>query len=157
MKKGSKTLRDTLIAVGAIVAIIAIAAFAVYGVVAANNVAPSMSDIMATVSNVSVQIVVIVLALIVIIVGVAVSANMASGKKAMVRGQGIIAGLLVIVLAANWICFGPLNGLLSMTFADSIMMGDEAVAEGLAFNEVLCDEGIVLLKNEGNALPLNGT
>lgn len=156
MKKNS-ALRDGLIAFGIIIAILAIASVVVYNIVMGNNIAPSMADIMTTVSSVAVQIIVIVFALVIIVAGVAISANMKPGIKGMIRGQSIIAGLLIIVLAANWICYGPLNGLISMTFADSYALSDGSIAEGLAFNETLCDEGIVLLKNEDKALPLNKT
>lgn len=156
MKKNS-ALRDGLIAFGIIIAILAIASVVIYNIVMGNNIAPSMADIMTTVSSVAVQIIVIVFALVIIVAGVAISANMKPGMKGMVRGQSIIAGLLIIVLAANWICYGPLNGLISMTFADSYALSDGSIAEGLAFNETLCDEGIVLLKNEDKALPLNKT
>lgn len=155
MKK-NLALRDGLIATGIIAAILAVAAFVIYGIVAGNNIAPSMSDTLDTIAKCSVQIVLIAAALVAVIVITAISANMKSGQKVMVRGQSIIAGFLVVLLAANWICYGPLEALIAVTFTDRYKMSDETAAAGESLNMELCNEGIVLLKNDDNALPLNG-
>jgi beta-glucosidase len=156
MKKKNLALRDSLIAVGIIAAILVVIALVVYGIITSNNVAPSLADIMSTVINCAAQLVLIVLGLVLIVVVVAISANKPKETKIFARCQGLLAGILAILCGANWICYGPLNALISVTFSDSYGMSEETKQEGLTLNETLSGEGIVLLKNENNALPLNG-
>ncbi len=74
-------------------------------------------------------------------------------KKKFVRAQSWIAFLTVLVVIVNMICWGPMSSMISLaTGAGTI--AEETSAEATELCEDIADEGIVLLKNEGNNLPM---
>ena len=74
-------------------------------------------------------------------------------KKYLIRSQARVAVLLAVVITANLICTGPMSTLLSLVSGSgSITEETQASAEELGMD--IADEGIVLLKNEENLLPL---
>lgn len=77
--------------------------------------------------------------------------------KKLIRCESWIAFLLVFVIVANLIVNGPLNLLITLATGNGTI-SDESVVEATALTEVISEEGIVLLENENNLLPLeNGS
>ncbi len=82
--------------------------------------------------------------------------KMQKKNKYLVRTQAGIAIVLALVITVNLICFGPLSTIISLaTGSGSISKETSAEAELLV--ETVADEGIVLLENKDNILPLNNT
>lgn len=71
-----------------------------------------------------------------------------------VRGQVVIAMVLVVVTGVNLICFGPMATLIGLA-AGNGTISDETNEEAAQVAEQIMEEGIVLLENEG-MLPLEG-
>ena len=75
-------------------------------------------------------------------------------KRKFVRSQTSIAILLVLVITVNLICFIPMSSLITLaTGKGTIKETTSEAASELC--KVIAEEGIVLLKNDKNFLPLN--
>ena len=93
---------------------------------------------------------VILLAVIAICVAVR---KLPKAKKSFLRGESVLAGLLALVIVLNLICFGPMAALISLA-TGSGQVTAETTAEASKVAQAIAEEGFVLLKNEGNALPM---
>lgn len=100
----------------------------------------------------------IVLAAFVILAAVLIAAvKVKKGFKLFVRGQAAVAFLACVVLVVNAVCYGPLHNTLSAYLnASRVELAEDTVAQSLATIQKTGEEGIVLLKNENNTLPLSG-
>jgi len=96
--------------------------------------------------------VVLALAIIVLIVSFAVK-KISKSKKYLMRAQSVIAILLGLVVTANMIAFGPLATLIDLATGTGSISKESMVASE-EFGVKVAEEGIVLLKNENNTLPL---
>lgn len=75
-------------------------------------------------------------------------------KKKLIRAQAGIAVILALGITANLICTGPLSTILTLASGSGTITEDtQAAAEQLGVE--IADEGIVLLKNEDNLLPMS--
>ena len=74
-------------------------------------------------------------------------------KRKLVRSEAGIAILLALVIVVNMICFGPMNSMISLATGNGTI-SEKTSAEATDLVEQIADEGIVLLKNEDNILPL---
>lgn len=93
---------------------------------------------------------VILAAVIIIVVAVR---KMEVTKRKFVRSQSLIALLLAVVVIVNMICWGPMSSMISLaTGAGTIE--EKTSDEATELCEDIAGEGIVLLQNEGNMLPL---
>ncbi|GAA6491589.1 MAG TPA: glycoside hydrolase family 3 C-terminal domain-containing protein [Candidatus Bariatricus faecipullorum] len=93
--------------------------------------------------------VVLVLALIVVIA----VRKMDKAKRKLIRSEAGIAVILAIVVVVNMICWGPMNSMISLATGNGTI-SEETSAEATDLVEQIAEEGIVLLKNEDNILPL---
>ena len=87
-----------------------------------------------------------------IIVTVAVR-KLATPKKKFVRSQSWIAFLLVVVVIVNMICFGPMSSMISLATGNGTIT-EETSAAATELCEQIAEEGIVLLQNNDNTLPM---
>jgi len=95
---------------------------------------------------------------IVLLVGIIVMIACMKLKKPtkfLIRRESLLAILLALVIVVNLICFGPMNSLLTLSTGEG-QISEESLHESEALVEEITDEGIVLLKNEGACLPMNG-
>lgn len=79
--------------------------------------------------------------------------KMKKAQKKMVRKQAWLAMLLATVVIVNMICFGPMASMISLATGNGTI-SEETSEEAKALCTEIAEEGIVLLKNEGNTLPL---
>lgn len=96
----------------------------------------------------------IVLALAIIVTVACMKLKKANKK--FVRGQVWIATLLALVITVNMICFIPMSTMISLATGDG-SIGKKTSAEATELVNKIAEEGIVLLKNEENVLPLSET
>lgn len=74
-------------------------------------------------------------------------------KKYIIRSQARVAVVLALAVVVNLICTGPMSTLLSLVSGSGTITEDtQATAEALGME--IADEGIVLLKNDENLLPM---
>ncbi len=96
--------------------------------------------------------VVFVIALILIIAAF----KLDKAKKKLIRSEAGIAIFLALVIVVNLICFGPMSTMISLATGNGTIT-EETSAEATELVEEIAAEGIVLLKNEDNLLPLEDT
>lgn len=75
-------------------------------------------------------------------------------KRKLWRSESWIAILLSLVLGVTGICFNPMYSSISLVFAKTEGMSEETAEKGKQLCEKIAEEGIVLLKNEDEVLPL---
>lgn len=74
-------------------------------------------------------------------------------KKYLVRTQAGIAIVLALIIAVNLICFGPMSTILTLASGKGTIT-EESSKEANKLCENIAEEGIVLLENKDNILPL---
>lgn len=77
-----------------------------------------------------------------------------SKKAFKIKWSVIIGLLLVVVLGVNIVLFAPLQTVLTNFFAAKVERTPAMKQAASALTEEIEGEGLVLLKNQGNALPL---
>ena len=111
------------------------------------------SDVMSIIDLITPYLIAIGVAIVLgIIITVAVM-KVKEPRKYLIRSQARVAVLIAIVVIVNLICTGPMSTLLSLVSGSgSITAETQASAEELGMD--IADEGIVLLKNDDNLLPM---
>lgn len=77
-------------------------------------------------------------------------------KRKFIRSQTWIAALLVLVVIVNMICVGPMSTLISLATGNGTI-AEETSDDAIEVCVDIAEEGIVLLKNEDDVLPLDST
>lgn len=77
-------------------------------------------------------------------------------EKFLVRAHSGMLILVSLILVVNIICTGPMYTLLSLASGNG-SLSQETSDASLALAEQISDEGIVLLQNDQNLLPLTGS
>lgn len=95
---------------------------------------------------------VVFLAAVVVMIAVK---NADAAKRKFIRAQSWIAVLLVFVVTVNLICFGPMSSMISLATGNGTIT-EETSAAATELCEDIAEEGIVLLENKGDVLPLAG-
>jgi beta-glucosidase len=115
----------------------------------------NMSDVMMVLGTISPYLIAFGVVLVAgIVVMVAVRGKQAALRK-MIRSQSVLAILMVLVIVVNMICFGPMASMITLAMEDSGGgLSDATTVEATALAEEIMGDGIVLLKNEGNMLPI---
>ena len=71
-------------------------------------------------------------------------------KRKLVRSQ---AGIAILLALVNMICWGPMSSMISLATGNGTI-SEETSNEATKLVEKIAEEGIVLLKNEDNMLPM---
>lgn len=115
----------------------------------------SYADILVYLNASSNYLLAILLALVILVIVLLAARKVRKSWRGFVRWQSVIAFFAVAVICVNALCYGPLQGTLSAYLnASKAELADDTVAQSLETIERIGEEGIVLLKNERNALPL---
>lgn len=153
--KNKKWLKPLMI-VAVIVVLIAAAAAGINSYLASRSVVMTMDDVVATVTALKSYVIVLgVIVAAAIIVAIAVI-KVKQPLRSLIRWQAVVAVILAVIIIANMICLGPEYGLINNAFGDTYLLSEDTIAASEQLVKDIADEGIVLLKNEGNALPLSG-
>ncbi len=157
MKKNSKLIKLIIT-----VCVLAIVAAGVFFVVRSfsegDRVSASKEDIMAVVNSMLTELIIIGVALVAIIAVLLATLPIKKKKKRyIIRSQTMVLSILIILVVANFIIFGPAFTLLNMTMSAGNTEGlsEETLAESIEVAKQVSAEGMVLLKNEDNVLPLS--
>lgn len=79
--------------------------------------------------------------------------KMQAAKRKFIRSQSWIAVLLALVVIVNMICWGPMSSMISLATGNGTIT-EETSAEATELCEDIAEEGIVLLQNKDNTLPM---
>lgn len=77
------------------------------------------------------------------------------GKRHIVRWSAAVSWLLAVTVIANLICFGPMYNNISIILNSTGEVSEETAAVSEAVIREIGEEGMVLLKNSDNLLPLD--
>lgn len=152
----SKKYIKFLIIVLAVIVIIGAAVAGVGSYLGSRGVLPTMDDIITTAKLLSSYIIGLAIILIVCIAVIIASFWMKKKIRTMVRIQAGVAAILAIVIVVNMVCMGPEYTIMNNVLGDRYTLSDETINNAEHLVQNIADEGIVLLKNEENALPLDG-
>ncbi|HOV40306.1 MAG TPA: glycoside hydrolase family 3 N-terminal domain-containing protein [Oscillospiraceae bacterium] len=89
------------------------------------------------------------------IITMVVAKKFSKSKKYFIRWQSGVAIIAALAIAVNLICFGPMSTIISLATGNGVI-SEETTVEAQALCEDIADEGIVLLENKDNVLPLGG-
>lgn len=91
-------------------------------------------------------------AIIALIVIIAVRKVKVENRK-LIRSEAGIALLCAVIIIVNLICSGPMSTLISLATGNGTI-SDETSVEATQLSQEIAGEGIVLLKNDNNILPI---
>lgn len=111
------------------------------------------SDVINVLNTLKVHLIVIAAAAVLAIIVIIAVKGMARPAKFLARAEAGLAFLVVLAVVVNLICFGPMSTLISLA-TGSGRISDETSDRATALCTEIAEEGIVLLKNDGAALPL---
>ncbi|MCC8182606.1 MAG: glycoside hydrolase family 3 C-terminal domain-containing protein [Clostridiales bacterium] len=115
-------------------------------------------DVVSVVSLITSHLIAIAVALVIAIIVIVAVKGLAKRVKRLIRGEACIAVVLVILIAANMMCTGPLSTLLTSVAGTPVSkITDETSAEATSLVNEICEEGITLLENDDDILPLSTT
>lgn len=112
------------------------------------------SDVINVLNQIKGYLIVIGIAIVAAIVLAVAVKGMAKPKKYLIRTQSLVAVVLVVLIAVNLILTGPLATILTLATTPVSPISEEASAKAEALGVNIAEEGIVLMKNDDNILPL---
>lgn len=112
-----------------------------------------MSDVIAVIKTCLPYIITIAAVLAAAVIISIICRKKAKHQKRFIRVSAWSAGFMAIVLTLSVICMGPMSTLISLTMLKGTIE-DKTAEEAKELCEEIADEGIVLLKNEENVLPI---
>ena len=113
----------------------------------------NMSDVMNVITSIKSYLIAIgIIVAVAIVIMIAVMKLKKSTKK-FVRGTALVAMLTGIVICVNMICTGPMSTMLDLV-SGSGTISKETSDEATELAQQIAEEGIVLIENDGNTLPL---
>lgn len=152
--KGKKPL--IIVAIIAVIAVIAFLIYRkVYDMLFGGAVAVSIEDVYSTINACKVPIICIVVGIIAAIVVAVLAGKKEAALRKMIRWQSLMAGILVVVVAVNVICLNIEYSLINKVMTGSKGLSEETSEESKKLVEEIADEGVVLLKNENDSLPIS--
>ena len=95
---------------------------------------------------------------LVLAIGVTVAAiKFPKAKKKLVRGNAWLAFVLAVVIIINLILTGPVYSIVNLALGDSGDISEDSINSATELCTKIAEEGIILLKNEDNVLPLKNS
>ena len=120
------------------------------------NMGVNLDDVADVVNNCIPQLIffgIVVAAAIIVLIAMAVNKKLAKPTKFMVRAQSGLAVLLAFGIMLNLVAFGPMSTMLDLVTGNGTIT-EESSDEANALCTEIAEEGIVLLQNDDNELPL---
>ena len=156
--KTKKWLKPVIV-IAVIVALCVVGYQVLMNYLSSRGVLPTMDDVISTAKMLSSYLIVLgVILAVCLIVAIAVTfIKMKRSTKGLIRWESLVAALIAVVVTVNVVCMGPEYSLLNNALGDTYSLSAETVSASEQLVKDIADEGIVLLKNEGNALPLSNT
>ncbi|MCD8085180.1 MAG: glycoside hydrolase family 3 C-terminal domain-containing protein [Clostridiales bacterium] len=154
MKK-NKWLKPVIVI--AVIAVLLVAAYqSLNSYLSSRSVSVTASDIMSTIVTLQDYLIALGAVLVAAIVVAIAAFKFRQPLAGLIRGEALVAAVLAILVVVNAICLGPEYSILNNVLAEQYYSSDETLADAEQLVEDISDEGIVLLKNDDNALPLTG-
>ncbi|SEA92759.1 beta-glucosidase [Pseudobutyrivibrio sp. ACV-2] len=116
----------------------------------------TVEDVMNVINAISIYLIAIGVVFVLAIVAIVICKNKEKHIKYLVRAQAGGAFVLALIAIINMICIGPMSTMISLVMGDG-KLTDETVEQTLEDVQKVSEEGIILLENEDNVLPLSNT
>ena len=113
----------------------------------------NMDDVMNVISSIQSYLIAAAVLLVAFIIVMILAGKIAKPTRGKVRGAAAIALLAGLCVIVNMICTGPMSTMLDL-ISGSGTITDETAAEAQELAVSIGEEGIVLLNNDDNLLPL---
>lgn len=156
MEKKEKKWLKPLITVVVIAIVLVVLWKGIEGYLASRSVVLTMDDVLTTAATLSNYLIVLGVILVLAVVVSIACMKLKKPLRSLVRGEALAVAILAIVVVVNMICLGPEYALINNAMGDQYFLSEETIAASEALVEEIAEEGMVLLKNENNALPLSG-
>ncbi len=114
----------------------------------------NMSDVMNVITSIKSYLIAIGVIIAVAIVCMVAVMKMKKSTKKLIRGTALVAMLTGIVICVNMICTGPMSTMLDLV-SGSGTISKETSDAATELAQKIAEEGIVLVENEENTLPLS--
>lgn len=151
-KKFIKPLVIVLVILGLLAAVVT----GISNYLGSRGVLPTKDDIITTMKLLSSYLIVLGVILVICIVVAIAAFKLKKEIRPLVRVQAGVAAVLAVVIVVNMVCMGPEYSILNNALGDKYNLSDETLQNSEQLVQDIADEGIVLLKNEENTLPLDG-
>lgn len=116
-----------------------------------------MGDVMTQASHLAPYFIPFILAIFVVEIIVDVLNRKGIGNPFLINGEACVSLLLVLLVTANAVCYGPLNTVLNSAFTETRNVEGSVKETANDINKQTAEEGIVLLKNDEQSLPLDSS
>ncbi len=113
----------------------------------------NMEDVMNVITSIKSYLIAIGIIIAVAVVLMIAVMKLNKPLKKLIRGTALVAMLTGIVVCVNMICSGPMSTMLDLV-SGSGTISKETSDESTVLAQDIAREGIVLLENEGNTLPV---
>lgn len=111
------------------------------------------SDVISTLTQIRGYLIAIGAIIAVAVILMIACMKLAAHKKYVVRTQAFVAMIVGIAIVVNLICTGPMYTILSLASGEGTLT-EESIAGAEELAQQIAEEGIVLLKNDDQLLPL---
>ena len=111
-------------------------------------------DVISVITQIKGYLIFIGVMLVALVVALVAVKKLEKPLKGFVRLQSVFAFLLVLVVTVNAICLGPMHNTINGAMAKMGTLTEESVANSRDVIERVAEEGIVMVKNDDGALPL---
>lgn len=151
MKK-KKTVVWIIIAV--VIAALAAVGYKIYDLMFNGAVKVQMVDLIAAIKQCRLQLVIGGSILVIGAICLVIGRIQKGAKRQIFTVQGGVAVVLALVITISWICLGPQYSVVNNVLSGNNKIADDHKQNSLETAEKIAEEGITLLKNENDALPL---
>lgn len=128
--------------------------YKIYDMMFNSSVTVQMVDLIAAVENCKLQLIVGGLLLLAGLIAVIVSRFLKERSKKFLSVHACVAIVMAFVITITWICTGPQYSNVNNVLSGTSTISDSHKQESVNTAEKIAEEGITLLKNEDNVLPL---
>lgn len=111
------------------------------------------SDVISTLTQIRGYLIAIGAIIAVAVIVMIACLKLAAHKKYVIRTQAFVAMIVGIAIVANLICTGPMYTILSLASGTGTLT-EESIAGAEELAQQIAEEGIVLLQNDDQTLPL---
>ncbi len=112
------------------------------------------SDVVSTLTQIKWYLIAIGIIIVIAVVAMIACLKLAAHKKFIIRTQAFVAMIVGIAVVVNMICVGPMYTLLSLASGTGTLT-EESIESAENLAQEIAEEGIVLLKNNEQMLPLS--
>ena len=112
------------------------------------------SDVINILNQIKVHLIVLGVVAVAAIIAVIAVKGMAKPAKYLIRTQAGIAVILALLIVVNLILTGPLANILDLATAEVHELSQGSIANAETLGVQIAEEGIVLMQNDDNVLPL---